>query len=232
MRTASAPRVLHLSLRSQHRRKVDVDRVAAQAARFRGGRLPRVQVHVLRSGQELIQKDIREERLDRVVVASCSPLLHEHTFRKAVEKAGLNPFHFQMVNIRENVSWVHDDPEEATLKAIDLARAALRRVRLHRALEQKRVPVTPAVLVVGGGIAGIHAALTLADAGKKVYLVEREPTIGGHMAKFDKTFPTLDCAACILTRRCRPSAPIRTSRSGPTRRWSRSTASSGTTTSR
>ncbi len=180
--------------------KVDVERVAAQAARFPGVVVSREYKYMCSDpGQELIQKDIREERLDRVVVASCSPLLHEHTFRKAVEKGGLNPFHFQMVNIRENVSWVHDDPEEATRKAIDLARAALRRVRLHRALEKKRVPVTPAVLVVGGGIAGIHAALTLADAGKKVYLVEREPTIGGHMAKFDKTFPTLDCAACILT---------------------------------
>jgi heterodisulfide reductase subunit A len=150
-------------------------------------------------GQELIQQDIREHRLDRVVVASCSPLLHEHTFRAAVEKGGLNPFFFHMVNIREHDSWVHTDRAEATQKARALAVAAVERVRRHRALATRRVPIHPDVLVVGGGIAGIHAALTLANAGKKVFLVEREPTIGGHMARFDKTFPTLDCAACILT---------------------------------
>ncbi len=150
-------------------------------------------------GQERIAQDIREHALNRIVVASCSPLLHEHTFRTAVEKGGLNPFFFQMVNIRENVSWVNESPEEATEKAMDLARAAVHRVAFHKALEPKRVPILPDVLVVGGGIAGIHAALTLANAGRKVVLVEREPTIGGHMAMFDKTFPTLDCAACILT---------------------------------
>ena len=150
-------------------------------------------------GQELIQKDIQELRLNRVVVASCSPLLHERTFRGAVQAAGLNPFFFQMVNVREHDSWVHTDRQEATSKAKALARAAVRRVRFHKALEVKKVPVHPDVLVVGAGIAGIHAALTLANAGKKVTLVEREPSIGGHMAKFDKTFPTLDCAACILT---------------------------------
>ena len=150
-------------------------------------------------GQELIINDIKEHKLNRIVVASCSPLLHEHTFRTATEKGGLNPFLCQMVNIREHNSWVHTDREAATLKAKELARAAVHRVMFHRELETKKVPITPAVMVVGGGIAGIHAALTLANAGKKVYLVEREPTIGGHMAKFDKTFPTLDCAACILT---------------------------------
>jgi NADH:ubiquinone oxidoreductase subunit E/NAD-dependent dihydropyrimidine dehydrogenase PreA subunit len=150
-------------------------------------------------GQELIQKDIRQFKLNRVVVASCSPLLHEHTFRGAVEAGGLNPFYFHMVNIREHDSWVHTDREEATEKAKALARAAIARVAFHRALEVKKVPIHPDVLVVGGGIAGIHAALTLANAGTKVFLVEREPSIGGHMAKFDKTFPTLDCAACILT---------------------------------
>lgn len=150
-------------------------------------------------GQELIANDIREHKLNRIVVASCSPLLHEHTFRNATEKGGLNPFLCQMVNIREHNSWVHTDRAAATQKAKELARAAVQRVVHHRQLETKKVPITPAVLVVGGGIAGIHAALTLANAGKKVYLVEREPTIGGHMAKFDKTFPTLDCAACILT---------------------------------
>ena len=150
-------------------------------------------------GQELIQQDIKEFNLNRIVVASCSPLLHEQTFRTATEKAGLNPYFFHMVNIRENVSWVTDNIETATVKAIDLARAAVQRVFFHKALEKKTVPINPDVLIVGGGIAGIHAALTIANAGKKVYLVERDPTIGGHMAMFDKTFPTLDCAACILT---------------------------------
>jgi len=150
-------------------------------------------------GQELIQKDIKELGLNRIVVASCSPLLHEHTFRVAAEKAGLNPYYFHMVNIRENVSWVHTDKLSATQKAKALTRAAIQRVFFHKPLEKKSVPVNPDVLIVGGGIAGITAALTIANAGKHVYLVEREPTIGGHMAMFDKTFPTLDCAACILT---------------------------------
>ena len=142
---------------------------------------------------------LHEHKLNRVVVASCSPLLHEATFHRALARAGLNPFLLQMVNIREHVSWVHLDKKAATEKAQDLVRAAIRRVSLHKPLQKRRVEINPSVLVVGGGIAGIHAALTLAEAGKQVYLVEREPTIGGHMAKFDKTFPTLDCAACILT---------------------------------
>jgi heterodisulfide reductase subunit A len=150
-------------------------------------------------GQELIQQDVAAHKLNRVIVASCSPLLHEQTFRSAVAKAGLNPFYFHMVNLREHVSWVHESRTEATRKAQDLLRAAVRRVVFHRPLERHSVGIHPGVLVVGGGIAGIHAALTLANAGKKVYLVEREATIGGYMAKFDKTFPTLDCAACILT---------------------------------
>ncbi len=150
-------------------------------------------------GQELIQQDIRDGKIDRVVVASCSPLMHEATFRKATLAGGQNPFFFQMANIREHVSWVTFDKEMATLKAKALIAGAVMRVARHKPLEKTRVPVNPDVLIVGGGIAGIHAALTIADSGKKVYLVEKEPTIGGHMAKFDKTFPTLDCAACILT---------------------------------
>lgn len=150
-------------------------------------------------GQEMIAQDIKEHQIDRLVVAACSPNLHEETFRKAAAKGGLNSFLFQMVNIREHASWVHEDKKAATAKAKGLARAAVYRVRFHKPLEKQQVPVDPNVLVVGGGIAGIHAALTLANAGKKVTLVEREATIGGHMALFDKTFPTLDCAACILT---------------------------------
>ncbi len=150
-------------------------------------------------GQELIQKDIQEHNLNRIVIASCSPHLHENTFRVATAKSGLNPYYMTMVNIREHDSWVHTDRAAATEKAKDLVRGAVRRVVLQKPLEKGRVPIDPNVLVVGGGIAGIHAALTLANAGKHVYLVEREATIGGHMAMFDKTFPTLDCAACILT---------------------------------
>ncbi len=150
-------------------------------------------------GQELIQKDIEGYKLNRIIVAACSPTLHEKTFRNATVKGGLNPFYFHMVNIREHNSWVHDDAKEATKKAKDLIRAAVNRIVYHKPLEVRKVPVNPNVLVVGGGIAGIHAALTLANSGKHVYLVERQSTIGGHMAKFDKTFPTLDCAACILT---------------------------------
>ncbi|MEW5922724.1 MAG: CoB--CoM heterodisulfide reductase iron-sulfur subunit A family protein [Candidatus Zixiibacteriota bacterium] len=150
-------------------------------------------------GQELIQEDLRSGKIDRVVVASCSPLMHEPTFRRAMAAAGANPFLFQMANIREHVSWVTNDKAAATQKATALIAAAVERVAWHRPLEQSKVPVNPNVLVVGGGIAGIHAALTLADSGRKVFLVEREPTIGGHMAQFDKTFPTLDCSACILT---------------------------------
>jgi heterodisulfide reductase subunit A len=179
---------------------VDVEKVAKYA-----GTLPNVIVArnykymCSDPGQELIQRDIKEHKLNRVVVAACSPLLHEHTFRTAVEKGGLNPYYFQMVNVREHNSWVHTDRQEATQKAMALSRAAIRRICRHKPLEVKKVPINPEVLVLGGGIAGIHAALTLANGGKHVYLVEREPTIGGHMAKFDKTFPTLDCAACVLS---------------------------------
>jgi heterodisulfide reductase subunit A2 len=179
---------------------VDCPEVARFAGKLPGVVLSRDYKYMCSDpGQELIQKDIQEFKLNRIVVASCSPLLHERTFRTATEAGGLNRFFFHMVNIREHDSWVHTDRAEATAKAKSLARAAIERVAFHRPLEVKRVPIHPDVLVVGGGIAGIHAALTLANAGRKVYLVERESSIGGHMARFDKTFPTLDCAACILT---------------------------------
>jgi len=150
-------------------------------------------------GQEMIKKDIKELGLNRVVVASCSPTMHESTFRKACEQAGLNRHLFQMANIREHCSWVTDDREKATEKAKTLVRAAVRRVFFHEPLEVREVPVNPSTLVVGGGIAGIQAALQIANSRHKVYLVEREPSIGGHMIQLDKTFPTLDCSACILT---------------------------------
>jgi heterodisulfide reductase subunit A2 len=179
---------------------VDVEAVAQYVATLPNVAVSRTYKYMCSDpGQELIQQEILEQRLNRIVVSACSPLLHEKTFRQAVEKGGLNPFYFQMVNIREHNAWVHSDRYEATRKAMALARAAIQRVPLHKPLEVKKVPINPNVLIVGGGIAGIQAALTLANAGKLVYLVEREPTIGGHMAKFDKTFPTLDCAACVLS---------------------------------
>ncbi len=150
-------------------------------------------------GQELIQKDIKEQGLTRVVVAACSPHLHEKTFRNACKGADLNPYLCELVSIREHASWVHTDKVAATEKAKAITSGGVARVVHHEALEPLHVPIHPATLVVGGGIAGIQAALEIADAGFPVYLVEREPSIGGHMAQFDKTFPTLDCSACILT---------------------------------
>lgn len=150
-------------------------------------------------GQEMIQKDIRELGLNRVVVASCSPRLHEKTFQSACQRAGLNPYYFQMACVREHCSWVTEDPGQATQKAKTLAAAAVSRVGFHKTLTTREVSVHPDVLVVGAGIAGIQASLDIAKAGYKVHLVEKEPSIGGHMVQFDKTFPTLDCAACIST---------------------------------
>ena len=150
-------------------------------------------------GQGLITQDIKEKGLNRVIVAACSPLMHEKTFQQACESAGLNRYLFQMANIREHCSWVHEDKQAATNKALAIVRAAVMRVAYQHPLETQKIPINPATLVVGGGIAGIQAALEIAASGNEVYLVEREPTIGGKMALFDKTFPTLDCAACILT---------------------------------
>lgn len=146
-------------------------------------------------GQDLIKKDILEFGLNRIVVASCSPLMHESTFQTAAKIAGLNPYFVQMANIREQCSWVIHDPNQATKKAKQMVAAAVNRVKHHEPLEMRNVEMTQAALVVGAGIAGIEAALKLADSGKQVYLVEREPSIGGHMAQIYKTFPTLDCGA-------------------------------------
>ena len=146
-------------------------------------------------GQEEIKKHIREHALDRVVVASCSPRLHEPTFRQCVAEAGLNPYLLEMANIREHCSWVHStNREAATEKAKDIVRMAVARARFLTPQEESEIPVTDAVLVVGGGIAGIQASLDLANAGHTVYLVEKQPTIGGMMAQLDKTFPTMDCS--------------------------------------
>jgi len=150
-------------------------------------------------GQDIIKNDIRELGVNRVVVASCSPTMHERTFRRVCQEAGLNPYLFEMANIREHCSWVTEDKQKATEKAKALVAAAVSRVFYQTPLETMEVDVNPNTLVVGGGIAGIQAALKIADSGHKVFLVERLPSIGGHMAQLDKTFPTLDCSACILT---------------------------------
>jgi len=146
-------------------------------------------------GQQEIKRHIVEYKLNRVVVASCSPLLHEPTFRQCVSEVGLNPYLFEMANIREQCSWVHlHDWEAATEKAKDIVKMAVAKARWLTAQKEMTVPVTDAALVIGGGIAGIQAALDLADAGHQVYLVEKEPSIGGMMARLDKTYPTMDCS--------------------------------------
>jgi heterodisulfide reductase subunit A len=175
---------------------VDVAGVADFAGKLDNVRIARDYAYMCSDpGQDILKQDIHEYGLNRVVVASCSPLMHETTFRKACEEGGLNPFFFQMANIREHCSWVIDDRTQATSKAKSLVAAAVSRVHYHNPLSIRQVEMSPSALIVGGGIAGIEAALKLADAGKQVYLVERETSIGGHMAQLYKTFPTLDCAA-------------------------------------
>ncbi len=146
-------------------------------------------------GQAEIRRHVVEYKLNRVVVASCSPRLHEPTFRACVSEVGLNPYLLEMANIREHCSWVHlHDRQGATRKAQDIVRIAVARARWLLPQDEEQLPVTDAALVIGGGVAGIQAALDLADAGHQVYLVEREPSIGGTMARLDKTYPTMDCS--------------------------------------
>jgi len=179
---------------------VDVEEVAQFA-----GTLPDVEVARNYSymcsdpGQALITDDIEKLGLNRVVVSACSPRMHEPTFRKTLEGGGVNPFYLEMANIREQCSWVHEDPIAATEKAKRIVEAAVVKARRLEALEQPEVDVEPSCIIIGAGIAGIQAALDIGDAGFKVYLVEKTPSVGGHMAQLDKTFPTLDCSACILT---------------------------------
>ena len=172
----------------------------AEVARFAEG-LPDVAAVVRNRytcadpGQNEIKRAIKEQRLNRVVVASCTPKIHEPTFRKCVAEAGLNPYLMEMANIREHCSWVHmQDRAAATAKARDLVRSAVNRARLLEAQDEKTFPVTDAALVIGGGVAGIQAALELAAGGHQVYLVEKEPSIGGVMAALVKTYPTMDCS--------------------------------------
>ena len=149
-------------------------------------------------GQEMIKQDIRDYDLNRVVVASCSPLMHEATFRTTVEEAGVNPYYFEMANIREQCSWVHTDRAIGTEKAKELIAAAVAKAALLEPLEERRVDVTPAALVIGGGIAGLEAALDIASAGYKTYLVEKQPSLGGRMAQLNKTFPRLEDAGALV----------------------------------
>jgi len=146
-------------------------------------------------GQQQIKQDILDNNLDRVVIASCSPRLHEATFKKMIDSVGLNPYMLDMANLREQCSWVHmNDRDNATLKAETLVNMAISRVRHLEPLHEEILPLTPKTLVIGGGIAGIQAALDLADSGYEVTLVEKNPSIGGVMAQIDKTFPTMDCS--------------------------------------
>ncbi|MEW5724326.1 MAG: CoB--CoM heterodisulfide reductase iron-sulfur subunit A family protein [Thermodesulfobacteriota bacterium] len=177
---------------------VDVKEVARCAADLRGVVVARDHMFMCSDlGRETIRHDLEEYKLNRVVVAACSPLMHERTFRNVCREAGLNPYLLEMANIREHCSWVHHDG--ATSKAKELVRAAVRKVFRNEPLVETEVHINPNTLVIGAGIAGIQAALDLANAGFQVCLVEREPSIGGHMIQLDKTFPTLDCSACILT---------------------------------
>lgn len=181
-------------------RTVDVEQVALQAARIPGVAFATDYKYMCSDpGQTLLKKAIHEHRLTHIVVAACSPRMHERTFRKAVEQAGINPFLCEMANIREHCSWVHEDRNQATTKALEIVGMLVERVKKNRVLPTITVPVTKRALIIGGGIAGIQAALDIADAGHQVVLVEREPSIGGHMAQLSETFPTLDCSQCIMT---------------------------------
>ena len=178
---------------------VDVDKVTAFAQTLPNVAIARNYQYMCSDpGQELIKNDIRTLGLERVVVAACSPRMHEPTYRKAVQSAGLNAYFFEMANIREQCSWVHPNKEEGTKKAMDLVAAAIAKVTLHDPLQENEVGVTPTVLVVGGGIAGLQATLDIAQSGFEVYLVEKSPALGGHIAQLDRTFPNMDETASVL----------------------------------
>lgn len=181
---------------------VDVEKVREAVSHFHGVKVAEAYQYMCsKAGQELIKEGIVKHGVNRIVEASCSPIMHLNTFRQAAEAAGLNPYLVEMVNIREHCSWVHTDKDMATQKAIDLIRGAVGRARRLEALEPRHEPVLPTVMVIGGGVSGIFTSLELANKGYKVYLVERLPSIGGHMIQLSKTFPTLDCSTCILAPR-------------------------------
>lgn len=177
-------------------RTVDCRKIASESAALENVVLGKdIQYACSEPGQQSIKEDIAEHGLDRIVIASCSPRLHEPTFRHMIESAGLNPYMLEMANLREHCSWVHiNEPEAATSKAGDLVRMAVARAARLEPLTSRKIPLTKRTLVIGGGIAGIQAALDLADNGYEVVLVEKSPSVGGQMAKLDKTFPTMDCS--------------------------------------
>jgi len=179
---------------------VDVKRVAAEISKYKGVVHAQDYKYMCSDpGQELVEKAIKEKKLSGLVIAACSPTLHEVTFRKAAERAGLNPYTVEIANIREQCSWVHDDKERATEKAIKIVKSMVEKVRGNIPLETIRLGVKKKALVIGGGVAGIQSAIDIANSGYPVILVEKEPSIGGHMAQLSETFPTLDCSQCILT---------------------------------
>ncbi len=179
---------------------VDIDKVIEEAEKMPGVVYAKdYQYMCSEVGQNLIKNAIKEQKLDRVVVASCSPRMHEATFRKAAKAAGLNPYLLEVANIREHCSWIHKEKEIGTPKAIALVRAAVAKATLNSELTPGQIDVTKRALIIGGGIAGIQTALDIAEAGYQVDIIEKSPSIGGKMSQLDKTFPTLDCSACILT---------------------------------
>lgn len=181
---------------------IDCEKVAAEAAKFDGVAFATDYKYMCSDpGQSLIRKAIEEQKLDGVVVAACSPRMHEPTFRRACSEAGLNPYLCEMANLREHCSWVHEKGEPTTAKAIDIVRGLVEKVKRNKPLKPIEVPITKKALVIGGGIAGIQAALDIANCGHQVILVEKEPSIGGHMSQLSETFLTLDCSQCILTPR-------------------------------
>ncbi|MGM0465357.1 MAG: 4Fe-4S dicluster domain-containing protein [Acidobacteriota bacterium] len=179
---------------------VDVKNVAKELSKYEGVVHSEDYVYMCSDpGQKLIENAIKEHKLDSVVVACCSPSLHEKTFRNVTQSAGLNPYQCEIANIREQCSWVHKDKEKATSKAKKIVKSIVQKVLRNESLEPITVPVTKRAMVIGGGIAGIQSALDIADGGHEVILVERSPSIGGHMIQLSETFPTLDCSQCIMT---------------------------------
>ncbi|MCB2293366.1 CoB--CoM heterodisulfide reductase iron-sulfur subunit A family protein [Clostridium algoriphilum] len=179
---------------------VDIDKVIEEASKMPGVVYAKdYQYMCSEVGQNLIKNGIKDLKLDRIVVASCSPRMHEATFRKAAKAAGLNPYLLEVANIREHCSWIHKSKEEGTPKAIALVRAAVAKATLNKELIPGQIDVTHRALIIGGGIAGIQTAIDIAEAGYEVDIIEKTPSIGGKMSQLDKTFPTLDCSACILT---------------------------------
>ncbi|MGD8792078.1 MAG: NAD(P)-binding protein, partial [Anaerolineae bacterium] len=178
---------------------VDVETVAEYAASLPHVVVARDYMYMCSDpGQEMIQQDVRDHDLNRVVVASCSPRMHEVTFRTVIQEVGVNPYYFEMANIREQCSWVHTDRRVGTDKAKELVAGTVAKAALLEPLEEREVDVIPAALIVGGGIAGLESALEVADAGYRAYLVERQPSLGGRMAQLNKTFPRLEDAGALV----------------------------------